>query len=257
MSRPNRVRMLLVLAFALTLAAGVVAGIGFTRATPPGETAKPNSNPSTQPSPPARNWMADQLGLNPQQRDQLDTIWREAPHEKVRELEDARWKLRPEREKAIAALNTPEQKAERERIGKTYDSKMVELRKERDEAYAVLYTPEQKAKRDELTKAYEAKSAELVKKKEELLRPMVAKTVAMLNEEQKKKFEGMMARNGPERGGPERNGHRGGRPGTGPSTRPGGDRPPGSPPGYRPWNDGGGPRGERGGDRPPPPPPPQ
>jgi hypothetical protein len=254
MSRPNRVRVLLILAFALTLAAGVVAGIGFARATPGVDVGgQPVPPPPAAPQP-DRNWMADQLKLDPRQRELVTNIWRDAPHDKVRELDARRRALFREREDALAALYTPQQKADRDKAYRAYEAKVAEVRRERDDAVAALYTPEQKTQREQLLKEFAAKSAEVSKEKDKLLQPMVDRTRLVLNEEQRKRFDGLIARGGgPDRGGGERGGDRGGhrggppgvRSGTGPSTMPT----------DHPWPEPGGFRGDRGGDHPPPPPP--
>jgi Spy/CpxP family protein refolding chaperone len=239
MSRPNRVRLFLVLAFALTLSAGVVAGIGFARANQGASAGDPPTKPAPT-SPSDRVWMADQLKLDPQQREQVAGIWRDAPHDKVRELDGRRRALFKEREEALAALYTLQQKADRERISREFEAKFEKVRKEREEAVAALYSPDQKAKREQVSKEFAVKMAEVGKEKDKLLQPMVDRTRAVLTEEQRKRFDAMIARGGPDRGGPDRGGpnrggggHRenspGGRPVSGPSTHSGdrgGDHPP-------------------------------
>lgn len=200
MSRPHRVKALLVMAFALTLAAGVVAGIGFARVAPDGGQTNTSTRPTTQPQA-DKKWFGDQLNLTPEQRDQVAAIWRDVPHEKIHALDSRKWSVMRERDSAVAALYTPQQKTDRERVYREYDVKMSELRHERDETVEAIYSPDQKAKKDQLKKDYDVKSAEVTKERDRLLQPLIEKTQTLLNEDQRKRFDGMM-RGGGRRGGP-------------------------------------------------------
>lgn len=236
MSRPNRIRMMLVFAFALALAAGLVAGAALARqAWPSGQpvTSELTTGKPGAVTPPERNWIADQLNLDPQQRGQVTAIWKETPHDKVRAVTDRRRNLFRERDEALAAVVKPEQKAERERIHREFAAKIGELVRERDEATAAVYTPEQRAERDRITKDYTAQLAALSKERDQLMQPMVEKTRQLLTEDQRKRFDGMMKGGGGDRGDRgDRDHRRGGPPnrsGTQPSTRPfdgGNGRPP-------------------------------
>lgn len=242
MSRPTRTRILLVLAFVLTLAAGVVVGAALARqayAGGVGDASRPVP-PDKVPHPgrpdPQRNWIADQLNLTPDQRARVDAIWRETDHDKIRALSEQRRALFRERDEAVAKLYTPVQKAERDRLHREYRAREEQLDRERNEAVRGLYTPDQKAQREQLEKEYDAKIAEAGRQREALFQPMVERTRQVLTEEQRKQFDGML------RGGDRRHGGPGSRPGgTQSTTRPTGggmpfdrggrgDRPPGPPP---------------------------
>lgn len=220
MSRPTRARILLVLAFVLTLAAGVVVGAGLVRrALAGGDLPKPaGPDPLKSGRPDQRPWLHEQLDLTPDQRAKVDAIWRETNHDKIRQLSEQRRSLYRERDDVIASLYTAEQKAERERLYREYRARETELDRERDAAVDALYTAEQKAKRDHFRSEFGARIDEAGKQRDQLFQPMVDRTRQVLSEDQRKRFDAML------RGGDrDRGGHRGGpsgtRPGTQPSTR--------------------------------------
>jgi hypothetical protein len=216
MSRPNRVRAMLVLAFVLTLGAGVVAGIALN------QRADARVVSTTDPKPlvvrPERNWVADQIGLDPKQREQFDAIWREAPHDKLRAVSERQRATFKERDEALAKVATPEQKEERDRVRHDYDGRIRALMQERDKALDALYTPEQRSERERIKKEYEVRSAELSKEMDQLRQPMVDKSRLLLTEDQRKRFDGMMK--GGDRGDHHRGGGPPGRPGSRPGTQP-------------------------------------
>ena len=249
MSRPTRTRILLVLAFVLTLAAGVVVGAALARQAFAGDPPKPvlPADP-TRGHPDQRNWIADQLNLNPEQRAKVDAIWKETNHDKIRELSEQRRSLFRQKDEAVAKLYTPEHRAERERLYREYRAREAELDRERDAAIQALYKPEQKAERERLEKEYEARIADAGRQRDALFQPMVERTRQVLTEEQRARFDGMLRGGDRHRGGP------GSRPGTQPSTRPFGmppfDRGGRGGPGGRGPGDRGSP-GDGGGGRPP------
>jgi len=135
----TKTKVILLVCFIAALAAGVAAGMAFSRFSDP---PRPRRDP---------------LGLSLEQREQMRQIWSSVestsrtPH---RERMDG---LRKEREDAIRALLTDEQKAQYEAILKTHDQKMDDLAAERKKAIddAVnrtkeILNEEQRAKYDEM-----------------------------------------------------------------------------------------------------------
>jgi Spy/CpxP family protein refolding chaperone len=123
-------------------------------------------------------------------------------------------------------------------VGKSYDRRK-ELEKERDQALLSLLTPERKSQYDAILEANKAKRNDLDKERDVLMASANEKSKALLNDEQKKKWDeltkemrdrrgsrgprGGSDRNGPDRGGSDRGGPERGN--GGPSTRPGFDAP--------------------------------
>lgn len=125
-----------------------------------------------------RSFLADELKLTPTQRDQMREIWQEMAHGGARR--DAYRTIQKERDEEVVALLTPDQKAAYDKIQEKATQKIAELNKERDAAF-------QKA---------------------------VEKTKAILDPQQRVKYEEILKR-GPGAGGP-----RGRREATQPATAP-------------------------------------
>lgn len=190
MSRPARGKLLLVLSFVLTLGAGIVVGMGLNKAVIGGSpVVNGPTPPPLAPPPNPGSWFVKELGLSAEQSEQMKSIWSQAMEGTGRELFDRRRSLYRDRDKAIEAIYTEDQRTERERIRREYDAKLAENSKERDK----------------------------------LVQTAVEKTKAMLSDEQRAKYEKMLR----ERNDRDRDRHRGPstRPGTQPSDRPPGPIP--------------------------------
>jgi Spy/CpxP family protein refolding chaperone len=116
-----------------------------------------------------RSWLADKLDLAPEQREQMRNIWSELAHGPGGRHGDARRQAGKERDDAIATLITPEQKPAYDKIFERFNQQMADMSREREATF-------QKA---------------------------VERTKAILNAEQRSKYEKMLAE-GPGAGGPER-----------------------------------------------------
>jgi len=136
----TKTKLVLLVCFIATLAAGIAAGMAFSG---------PNRRPHPRPDP---------LNLSPEQREKMRQIWSsvESKSRAGREQMDA---LRKEREEAVIGLLNGEQKAQYDAIIKTHDEKMAALAAERRKAIeeAVQRTKEilndeQRAKYDEMLK---------------------------------------------------------------------------------------------------------
>ena len=132
-----------------------------------------------------RSWLAGELDLTPQQREQMREIWSQP---------DQRAQMRSHFERSRA------------------------IREQRDEALRALLTEEQKARHDELLQEYEQQLNELNEERRKAFEEKVQRTKEILTEPQRKKYEELLGR-GP---GPRRRSEegwpqgRGGEPGSGP-----------------------------------------
>ena len=140
----TKTKILLVLVFLVTFAAGAVAG---------------RLSAQSGHRPPGRSFLAAELNLTSEQREQMHNIWSEVMGEGGRRQWEQRRLLGQERDQAIAALMTPEQKPQYDKILQDYARKVEELSQERKKAFdqAVertkqILTPEQAAKYEELLK---------------------------------------------------------------------------------------------------------
>jgi Spy/CpxP family protein refolding chaperone len=142
----TRTKLLLVLCFLAAFAAGGAAGLVVrTDAKEP-----PRGHAS---------WLREQLKLTPQQQEQMSKIWSGMDANSHQRFEQRR-ALAEERDKAITALMTAEQKPKYEQILQDYDRKTAELSAERKLAFdqAVertkkeVLTPEQAKQYDEILK---------------------------------------------------------------------------------------------------------
>ena len=138
----TKTKVLLIVAFGVTFAAGAAAGLLVSRA-------------GRRPRGPS--WLATELGLTDQQREQMHEIWSEAMQTAGRERWEQRHALIQKRDEAIAALMTEAQRAEYDTILRDYDAKREELEAQRKRAFeqAVertkqILTPEQAAKYEDL-----------------------------------------------------------------------------------------------------------
>jgi len=140
----TKTKILLVVVFLVTFAAGAAAG----------RLVWPSGHHRGGPS-----FLAAELNLTSEQREQMHSIWTEVMGGGGRRSWDQRKVLSQERDQAIAALMTPEQKPQYEKILQDYARKVDELSQERKKTFdqAVertkqILTPEQAAKYEELLK---------------------------------------------------------------------------------------------------------
>jgi len=140
-----KTKILLVVVFLVTFAAGAAAGRLLWQSSPH------RGGPSS--------FLAAELNLTSEQRDQMHKIWTSGLGEGGQRQWEQRKALGQERDQAIAALMTPEQKPQYEKILQDYTRKLDEQAQERKKAFdqAVertkqILTPEQAAKYEELLK---------------------------------------------------------------------------------------------------------
>ena len=127
----NRLRLLFILGFVLSMGAGVVVGVVGTvvRRTPKVQVEQRSTS--------RPNWDAD-LGLDAKQAEQVDAIW-SSVRSAMRQLDDNRGDkrrtLNHERDEAIAQLIPTDHKADYDRIMQDYSTKVAELGKDRDKLF--------------------------------------------------------------------------------------------------------------------------
>jgi Spy/CpxP family protein refolding chaperone len=143
----TKAKLILIIAFVVTLAAGVV--VGFTIRSLPHRPPMPFAG-----GPPPHNHFPD-LKLSAEQKAKMDEIWSAV--------------MRDSRE-----IQSKQRQA---------------FQKQREEAVRAILTEEQKVKYDEVLKDYASKMAELGKAREKAFQEAVEKTKLILNAEQRKKYE--------------------------------------------------------------------
>ena len=146
----TKTKLILIVSVLLVFAAGASLGVLITR---PGQP------------PPRGSWLANELNLTTDQRDQMRTIWSEAMGS-VSKQRERRAALAQERDQAILALLSDAQQAQYDAIQQEYVRKTDELSQERKRAFddAIeqtkrILTPEQATKYDELLKKQRERGA--------------------------------------------------------------------------------------------------
>ncbi len=159
MKAVTKTRALLSVAFVMALLAGGAVGVVGSRVLPGGDdnaSAAPQSPRSRE----RRSWLTDELNLSPEQEVQMKEIW--SPM--------SRGGPRDHFEKYRAAERT------------------------RDDAVVALLTPEQKAQYDRIQTDHQSAIEQLAQERERSFQQAVEATKKILSEEQKKKYEQIMAR---------------------------------------------------------------
>ncbi len=124
-------RLILFTTFLLLMLAGVVLGRLWGRL--PERIGPPDRPPS---------WLADQLDLSPEQRQQMDAIWADT-RKQMGEGMKARHELDQQREQSIVALLTPTQQGEYQRINEEFRRKRSELDRKRE---ALIHQAEERSR---------------------------------------------------------------------------------------------------------------
>jgi len=138
----TKIKIILVVAFLATFAAGAVTGLLVAHL----------SQRSHGPS-----WLGAELDLTSQQREQIRNIWSEVMGSMMPQRSEQGKALRQERDQAITALLTDEQRSRYDAVLKDYARKEAEMSEQRKQAFEAaikrtkeILTPEQAAKYDEL-----------------------------------------------------------------------------------------------------------
>jgi Spy/CpxP family protein refolding chaperone len=137
----SRVKIIIMFAFVLAMFAGVAVGMLGARMPA-----------SREP----RSWLADELNLSSDQRDQMRAVWQDVSKNRQTDWERRR-ALDKERTEAVLALLSDEQKARYDKINQDFTVKMQEMSKQREQAFAdaqertkAILTEEQRVKYEQL-----------------------------------------------------------------------------------------------------------
>jgi Spy/CpxP family protein refolding chaperone len=155
----SRVKWVIVLAFFVVFGAGAVVGMA-TRSAGTGE-------PGTQPPPPPPQGnntrpsrgnrppfdIATALGLNTEQRQQMKEIFE--PLRNRQAFDDKRHALQRDRETAVRALLSDDQRTKYEQVLKDYEDKVAALETERDQAFKNAVEKAKSIMNDEQRKKYD------------------------------------------------------------------------------------------------------
>lgn len=136
---------LIVVLFAVALGSGIFVGRSLPRAG----------------GGPERSFLAEELKLTPSQREQMRAIWQEVG---------------------------------RGRDGSGHREAMRQLQKDREEAVVALLSTEQKGAYEKIQDNFQRQTAELNKDREAAVKQAVEKTKAILDEKQKIKYEEILKR---------------------------------------------------------------
>jgi hypothetical protein len=166
----SRIRIIFLAAFVLVLCAGVVVGRLWNQL--PMQARSHGGPPS---------WLADQLDLRPDQRQQMDAIWAET---------------------------SP-------KIEKTFEERQA-LDRERDQTIQELLTPAEWAAYDKIVEDFRAKRSALDKERHQLVQDANEKSEALLDDVQKQKWESFRSAHDHDWHGPHAQGTS-----NGPATQPG------------------------------------
>jgi len=142
----KKAKLLLTLSLLLTFAAGLALGCLLERGR--GSRDRPG---------PRRSWLTRELGLTPQQEQQMHAIWSENVGQLRRSRGERRRALWEQRKRAVRDLLSEEQQLQYDRLLADYEQKLAALEAEANESFdqAVartkkILTPEQRAKYEEL-----------------------------------------------------------------------------------------------------------
>ena len=129
----TKAKLILIVAFVVTLAAGVA--LGFTLRSLTHHRARPSAvAPSDPAAPPPHSHFPD-LNLTAEQKTKMDEIWNAVRHNSRESQNEQRKTFQKQRDDAIRALLTDEQKVKYDAVLKDYADKMAELGKEREKAF--------------------------------------------------------------------------------------------------------------------------
>lgn len=147
-----KTRILVIAGFVVAFAAGWAVGMKWRGTDSPSSTRSERHN----------GWLAAELKLSPEQKEQLREIWSETARRGRRERMDRRRQATRERDEAIAALIRPEDKPRYEEILKQYAEQSGQQDREWRDAYQAdvertkqILTPEQRTRYEELLQRQE------------------------------------------------------------------------------------------------------
>ena len=129
----TKAKLILIVAFVVTLAAGVA--LGFTLRSLTHHRARPSAvAPSDPAAPPPHSHFPD-LNLTAEQKTKMDEIWNAVMRNSRKLQEEQRQEFQKQREEAVRAILTAEQQVQYDAVLKDYAHKMEELRKAREKLF--------------------------------------------------------------------------------------------------------------------------
>jgi Spy/CpxP family protein refolding chaperone len=144
------VKFVVIFGFLVSFAAGFVVALGTK--SPPAEAGSPKMPATTRAFGPGRGVLPAALNLSPDQQEKMRKIWGSGPSHS-HGGEDPRRQAHDEREAAILALMTPEQKTKYDEIQKQYQDRISAMDQEFREDFQrkvketdEILSPEQSAK---------------------------------------------------------------------------------------------------------------
>ena len=148
----THIRALLISLTVLALGAGVAAGMLASRATPPASSG----NSTTAPAAPIdRTPLVQELNLSPEQRDRMREIWEGVRGDVHETFADAQ-RLQRQRDDALVALLTDEQKAQFEKISQDFKNQFDDLARKRDKVFQSAVERTRQLLNDEQRQRYDA-----------------------------------------------------------------------------------------------------
>ena len=142
----TKTKLILLICFCAAFGAGVAAGVALMRSAPPA---------------PHESWLAHELDLTPEQREQMHQIWSQVIGSQGPPPREQRQALQKERDEAVRGLLNEGQKAKYEEVMKKYAEKIAALEETRKKAFdeAVertkkILTESQRKKYEELLKSH-------------------------------------------------------------------------------------------------------
>jgi len=181
----SRTKVVVGFAVGLAMCAGVAVGLVSARI--PDQHRKAHGEP--------RSWLADELNLSPTQREQMKAIWM-----------DVTTRGRPNPSVAGGPPGGPPGSppgggppgASPQRDGRGDERRRLE--RERNEAIlAAITDAEQRRRVEEVMQQFEQRQQEMARERERMFEDAVKKTMAILDEPQRKKYEQILQRRRTER----------------------------------------------------------
>ena len=148
--KKTRVVILLIGLTLLGLCAGAAAGLLASRAT----ATSAGTTTSVPPAPDHAAPLAEELALNPEQREQMRQIW-EGVRQQAHEAYDDAQRLQKQRDDALVAMLSDEQKAQFEKISKDFADQFSDLEKKREQLFQDAVELTKKLLNEEQRRKYE------------------------------------------------------------------------------------------------------
>ncbi|GMV97806.1 MAG: periplasmic heavy metal sensor [Phycisphaerae bacterium] len=118
-------RFIVLVCFLVAFAAGLAVGLQSWHVT----------EPASRPDERRKGWLVEELGLTPEQQEQMNRIWSETAWGGRGEREERRRALARQRDEAIAALVRPEDRPQYDEVMRHYSEQKAAIDREAHEAF--------------------------------------------------------------------------------------------------------------------------